>query len=217
MSASPFTPCSVAGTAPAGGSSPWHSPISTPPTRRRGQSEQAEEPVAWDHPGVEAEQQQTGWRLLETFFRESPIREAGKPDAVEVIVEADLGQPRFAHAGRRARSGAERDDHRLQDQQHARPTRIAPRWSTAPRPRRTRCSTGKTPAGRKPASSCTTWSSSRHPSSWSSAAARGRAGAIPALPGHRRLRRGPGRRDFIPSPGLQCVTCEFFHECAAWH
>ena len=53
-------------------------------------SEQSEEPVAWDTPAVEAEQQQTGWRLLETFFRESPIREAGKPDAVEVMVEADL-------------------------------------------------------------------------------------------------------------------------------
>ena len=25
------------------------------------------------------------------------------------------------------------------------------------------------------------------------------------------------RRDFIPSPGLQCAACEFFKECAAWH
>ena len=32
-------------------------------------SAQTEEPVAWE-PGVESEQQQTGWRLLETFFRE---------------------------------------------------------------------------------------------------------------------------------------------------
>ena len=28
---------------------------------------------------------------------------------------------------------------------------------------------------------------------------------------------GLERRDFIPSPGLQCASCEFFHECAAWH
>ena len=28
---------------------------------------------------------------------------------------------------------------------------------------------------------------------------------------------GLERRDFVPSPGLQCVSCEFFHECAAWH
>ncbi len=24
-------------------------------------------------------------------------------------------------------------------------------------------------------------------------------------------------RDFVPSPGLQCVSCEFFNECRAWH
>ena len=27
---------------------------------------------------------------METFFRESPVRDAGRPDAVEVAVEADL-------------------------------------------------------------------------------------------------------------------------------
>jgi len=28
--------------------------------------------------------------------------------------------------------------------------------------------------------------------------------------------RGLDRRDFVPSPGLQCTSCEFFHECRAW-
>jgi putative RecB family exonuclease len=27
---------------------------------------------------------------------------------------------------------------------------------------------------------------------------------------------GLEHRDFIPSPGLQCVSCEFFNECRAW-
>lgn len=27
---------------------------------------------------------------------------------------------------------------------------------------------------------------------------------------------GLDRRDFIPSPGLQCAGCEFFNECRAW-
>ena len=27
---------------------------------------------------------------------------------------------------------------------------------------------------------------------------------------------GMERQDFVPSPGLQCVTCEFARECAAW-
>ncbi len=51
---------------------------------------QHDEPVAWETPCEEEEQKQIGWRFLETFFRESPIRDAGKPDAVEVSVEADL-------------------------------------------------------------------------------------------------------------------------------
>ncbi len=25
------------------------------------------------------------------------------------------------------------------------------------------------------------------------------------------------REDFVPSPGLQCASCEFFSECRAWH
>ena len=27
---------------------------------------------------------------------------------------------------------------------------------------------------------------------------------------------GLGRRDFVPAPGLQCVSCEFFNECRDW-
>ena len=29
--------------------------------------------------------------------------------------------------------------------------------------------------------------------------------------------KGIQREDFLPSPGLQCSYCEFFHECRAWH
>jgi len=28
---------------------------------------------------------------------------------------------------------------------------------------------------------------------------------------------GLDREDFVPSPGMQCVTCEFFNECREWH
>ena len=28
---------------------------------------------------------------------------------------------------------------------------------------------------------------------------------------------GLEREDFVPSPGLQCSSCEFFNECRAWH
>ena len=180
-------------------------------------TEQTEEPVAWDNPAVEAEQQQTGWRLLETFFRESPIRAAGKPDAVEVMVEADL-------AG------------------HGLPTLVGvldlvqdncivdfKTTGTTPNPDRAalinatqavaysllyRENTGRKEAGvelhhlvklKQP-----------------------KLVVIPLPPvGEREQSRllrvidsyvaALDRRDFIPSPGLQCASCEFFNECAAWH
>ena len=168
---------------------------------------QAEEPVAWDNPGVEAEQKQIGWRLLETFFRESPIREAGKPDAVEVSVEADLashGLPTlvgvldlvqnesiidFKTTRHDAQPGACRPG-----QRHAGHRVLAP----LPGEHRQK--------------------GSRHRVAPSGQAQAAQARGHPLPPGERSkpaLRvidptSRAGRRDFIPSPGLQCASCEFF-------
>ena len=178
---------------------------------------QADEPVAWENPNVEEEQKQIGWRLLETFFRESPIRDAGKPDAVEVTVEADL-------------SG------------HGLPTLIGvldlvqnetvidfKTSSTTPNPERAALVNG---------TQATSYSLLYRENT-----GRKEVGielhhlvklkqpklVVVALPPisereQSRLLRvidsyvaGLDRRDFIPSPGLQCAACEFFHECAAWH
>lgn len=54
-------------------------------------AEQTASPVAWDN-GDEASERKVGWRLLETYFRESPIKPDEKPEAVEVNVEADLSR-----------------------------------------------------------------------------------------------------------------------------
>ena len=181
------------------------------------QRTQCEEPVSWDNPGVEAEQQATGWRLLETFFRESSIRDAGKPDAVEVAVEADLAS-------------------------HGLPTLVGvldlvqnetvidfKTSSTTPNPER---------AALVNATQATAYAMLYRENT-----GRKEAGielhhlvklkqpklVVVSLPpvGEREQSRllrvidsylvGLERRDFIPSPGLQCVSCEFFHECAAWH
>ncbi len=59
---------------------------------------QAHEPVAWESPADQEAQKQIGWRLLETFFRETTINADSKLEAVEVPVEADLsshGLPRL--------------------------------------------------------------------------------------------------------------------------
>ena len=54
-------------------------------------SDQCGEPVRWG-PGEEDHEKKTGWRLVETYMRESKIQPTLKPDAVEVQVEADLSE-----------------------------------------------------------------------------------------------------------------------------
>ena len=49
--------------------------------------------------------------------------------------------------------------------------------------------------------------------------------ATPPMSDHQQVRlfhlieaydHGLDVRDFVPSPGLQCVSCEFFNECRLW-
>ena len=174
--------------------------------------------MAWDNPAVEAEQQQTGWRLLETFFRESPIREAGRPDAVEVMVEADLashGLPILVGVLDLVQNGVVIDFKTSSYNAQPGTCRLGQRH---PGHRVLPVCTGRTRAGRKSASSCTILVKLKQP--------RLVVVTLPSI-GEREQSRllrvidsyvvGLDRRDFIPSPGLQCVSCEFFHECAAWH
>ena len=178
--------------------------------------EQAEEPVAWDQPGVEAEQQQTGWRLLETFFRESSIREAGKPDAVEVVVEADLAS-------------------------HGLPTLVGvldlvqnqtvidfKTSSTTPNADRAALVNGTQATAYSILYRENTGSKETGVELHHLVKLKAPKLVVITLPpvGEREKSRlfrvidayveGLARRDFIPSPGLQCASCEFFRECAAW-
>jgi ATP-dependent helicase/DNAse subunit B len=52
-------------------------------------NEQDEEPVLWQ-PDEENESKKEAWGLLETYFRNTPIKLDETPEAVEVSVEADL-------------------------------------------------------------------------------------------------------------------------------
>lgn len=177
---------------------------------------QSDEPVAWETGQEEAAQKQVGWRLLETFFRETTIRASDKPEGVEVAVDADLsshGLPRLVGVLDLVQDG------RLIDFKTT---------ATTPQPERTalvnatqtsayawlyRENTGHREAGielhhlvklKQP-----------------------RLVVIHLPPmGEREQSRllrvidayveGIARQDFIPSPGLQCASCEFCHECTAW-
>lgn len=178
---------------------------------------QAGETVAWDDPRAEVEQQQSGWRLLETFFRESPLCEAGKPEAVEVRVEADLAShslPTLVGVLDLVQDGRIVDFKTTATTPHPERAALVHATQAAAYALLYRENTGRAEAGielhhlvklKQPRLVVT---------------------ALPPMREREQTRllrvidsyvTGLDRRDFIPSPSLQCVGCEFFAECAAWH
>ena len=177
---------------------------------------QAEEPVAWQHPAEQEQQKLVGWRLLETFWRETDLLTTGKPEAVEVQVEADLsrhGLPRLVGVLDLVQDG------RIID------------FKTV----------GQTPAADRSTLLHATQATAyallyRHNTGHTEAAVelhhlvklRQPRLVVISLPPTNEAQvtrlyrlvesyvRGLERRDFVPAPGLQCATCEFAHECSAW-
>ncbi len=177
---------------------------------------QTDEPVALECPAEQVGQKQVGWRLLETFFRETNLITAGKPEAVEVQVEADLsshGLPRLVGVLDLVQDG------RIID------------FKTV----------GQTPTPEKSALlhsvQITAYSLLYRENTGQMETAvelhhlvklkQPRLVVIDLPPAiesqitrlYRLIEsyvRGLERQDFVPSPGLQCATCEFAHECSAW-
>jgi CRISPR/Cas system-associated exonuclease Cas4 (RecB family) len=177
-------------------------------------SDQAREPVQWD--GDEPDQQSTAWRLCETYLREAHVPATLKPDAVEVSVETELkqhGLPRLVG---------------VLDLVQQRQIIDYKTSSTTPQPDKVahthevqtssyavlyREATGQREAGlqlhhlvklKNPRVVVT---------------------ALPPMSDPQQSRlfhlmgayvTGLERRDFVPSPGMQCHSCEFFKECHTW-
>ena len=178
-------------------------------------TDQEEEPVVWEI-GEETEEMGTAWRLLETYIRECPIQVHQKPDAVEVSVETDLsslGLPRLVGIIDLVQHG------RVVDYKTS---------STTPNPvtvahlheLQTSCysilyrdATGRTEQGielhhlvklKAPKIVVT---------------------SLPPMSEQQETRlfrtmesyqHGLDVRDWIPSPGMGCLSCEFFNECRNW-
>jgi putative RecB family exonuclease len=174
-----------------------------------------EEPVQWET-GEEEEEKKTGWRLLETYMRESKIPPTLKPDAVEVPVEADLsehGLPKLVG---------------ILDLVQQRVIIDFKSASQTPNPERVahmnevqissyavlyRHNTGQRENGLELHHLVKT----KNPKLVIT--------ALPPMTDERQSRLftlihgyldGLDRRDFIPSVGLQCASCEFFNECRLW-
>ena len=182
--------------------------------------EQAEKPVEWQA-GDEAEEKKVGWRLLETYFRESPIPPDERPEAVEVKVEADLsrhGLPTlvgiidlirrcFGAGGRIVdfkSSGKTPDPEQVEHLNETQTTSYSVLY---------RESTGKSESGIEIHHLIKT----KNPKLIVTM-------LEPATENqHTRLFRvmesyvnGLQRNDWVPSVGFQCAGCEFFNECRLW-
>lgn len=177
---------------------------------------QEEEPVPWD--GDEDTQQEKAWGLVDMYLRDTPIPAQEKPEAVEVRVEADLakhGLPSLlgfidlVRPGGRivdfktsaATPNAEQVVHRNETQL----TAYGVLYQEA---------TGQRESGFELHHLVKT----KTPKLVVTAALATTDGQITKL--FRLIESyvdGVERQDFVPSPGLQCASCEFFNECRAWN
>jgi CRISPR/Cas system-associated exonuclease Cas4 (RecB family) len=180
-------------------------------------AEQQARPVDWTGENQE-EEKKTGWRLLETYFRESPIRFDEKPEAVEVSVEADLskrGLPKLVGIIDLVRPGGRIVDFKTAGKSpdpatvgHLNETQLASYGVLY------RHGTGK----KESALQLHHLIKTRHPKL-----------IVTELPPvsdaqENRLYRvmesylkGVQAEDWVPSPSFLCGGCEFFNECRAWH
>ena len=178
---------------------------------------QEEEPVSWEA-GEEDEQQEKAWGLVDMYLRDTPIPAEEKPEAVEVRVEADLarhGLPTLVGIIDLVRPGgrivdfktsaatpnAEQVVHRNETQL----TAYGILYQEA---------TGKQESGFELHHLVKT----KVPKLVVNEA--------PASTDGQRTRffrliesfvDGVQREDFVPSPGLQCASCQFFNECSSWN
>lgn len=176
----------------------------------------SEEPVQWE-PGEEANEKITGWRLVETYIRESKIPADLRPDAVEVPVEADLrahGLPVLIGVLDLVQSGVIVDyktSGQTPNPERAVHTHEVQTSSYAVLYRE---ATGKRETGIE----VHTLVKLKTPKLVVT--------ATPPMTDDQQTRlfrlieaygHGLEVRDFVPAPGLQCVACEFFNECRQWH
>jgi len=173
------------------------------------------EPAEFD--GDTEDQKQTGWKLLETYFRESGIQPDEKPDAVEVSVEADLtvhGLPKLVgildlvRPGGRIvdfkTSGKTPDPEQVTHTTEGQTTGYALLYREA---------TGRAESGIE----IHTLVKTKAPKLIVTAMPPASQAQVTRL--FRSIEsyvRGLEREDFVPSPGLQCASCEYLTQCRHW-
>ena len=177
--------------------------------------EQSDQEIDWE--GEEAKQKAGAWKLLETYFQQTPIPPEEKPQAVEVRLEADLaehGLPSLIGIIDLVRAGGIIVDFKTSAQTPS-PDRVAHQTEI-----QLSCyavlyreAVGAKEAGfelhhlvkvKVPKLVVT---------------------PLPPVTEQQQTRlfrmmesyvEGVARKDFVPSPGLQCLSCQYFNECRRW-
>ena len=179
------------------------------------QEEQEEEPVDWQ--GEEEEQKTAGFKLLETYMREGPIKPDEKPEAVEVKVEADLthhGLPTLVGIIDLVRPGGKVIDFKTSGKTpdpeqvgHLNDIQLSGYGVLY------REVTGKKESGLELHHLVKT------------KAPKVVVTELPAVSDVQEHRLyhimesyvgGLQRKDWVPSPGMQCAACQYINECRAW-
>jgi len=177
---------------------------------------QADVLINWED--EEKKQRSSGWAVLQTYFTETPIKADERPEAVEVPVEADLarqGLPKLIGIIDLVRAGGRIVDFKT---------------------------SGKTPDAEK-AEHLHETQTSCYSVLYRDATGKKESGvelhhlvktkvpklivtALPPMASRQETRlfrsmesfvAGVLAEDFVPSPGLQCSSCEYFNECRKWN
>jgi CRISPR/Cas system-associated exonuclease Cas4 (RecB family) len=184
------------------------------------ESSQEKEPVAWEI-DEEEKQREKAWGLVEMYLRETPIPVGEKPEAVEVSVEADLpdGLPKLIGFIDLVCPGGSNTGGKIIDFKTSSATPLIAQAIHRNEMQLSaygilyREATGRDASGfelhhlvktKVPKLVVT------------------HVGALTDQREQKFLRQveshvdGVEREDFVPSPGLHCSSCEFFHECQMW-
>ena len=184
------------------------------------ENSQEREPVAWE---IDEEQKQRdkAWGLVEMYLRDTPIPVEEKPEAVEVSIEADLpdGLPKLVGVIDLVCPGGSSTGGKIIDFKTSSATPLIAQAIHRNEMQLSaygilyREATGRNASGfelhhlvktKVPKLVVT------------------KVGALTDQREQKFLRQvesyvdGVEREDYVPSPGMHCSSCEFFHECSTW-
>ena len=174
---------------------------------------QEDEPVAWDA-GEEDDQQAKAWGLVEMYLRDTPVPAEEKPEAVEVRVEADLarhGLPTLVGIIDLVRPGGRIVDFKTsaatpngEQVIHRNETQLTAYGLLY------REATGKPESGFELHHLVKTKVPKLVVTEAPATTEAQKAKFFRLIESYT---DGVEREDYVPSPGLQCVACEYFVEC----